>query len=136
MARAYSEIDRHHEAVHLIEKFNTEFDKHNANTLLALAGIYFKAKQYDKVIETCNEGLEVALKKNDLELHAEILLQLGDVFTETGNLEGALENYEKSSSLYQFLQTKKLRKELVQDSPLHKEFENKLTKVNSDLADL
>jgi len=99
LANAYSEIDLHHDAIDLINQYQDNFDKQNAKTLLSLAGIYYKGKQYAQAIGLLNHALEIAVAKNDLELQSNINLQLGDAIADAGNLPDSLSHYKEFARL-------------------------------------
>jgi tetratricopeptide (TPR) repeat protein len=125
LAKAYSEIDLHNEAFGLIHKYNDNFDKQNAGTLASLGDIYFKGKQYHRAIEILNDALAIAVSKKDLKQRSSINLQLGDVYTETGNLPQALACFDECY---------RLSSELLKILPQNADYKNNLGRAFSRLG--
>lgn len=78
-----------------------------------MAAVYFEQKQYDKVIEECEKGIEVGRENRaDYKLIAKALTRIGNANKRLGNLKAAKQYFEKALSEHRTPDVKTLLSEV------------------------
>lgn len=99
LAKAYADIGLLQESFQLINDYNHWINRGQADNLYSLGVIYTKGKKYDDAIGLLKRAYDIAEQNNELKMLSDIAFQLGDLFTETGNLDKALNFFDKCIDL-------------------------------------
>ncbi len=117
LAKTYSELDLHEEALRLLEQFKEDWDEGDARQLYERGEILDDGMKQKEAIACLYKALALLEGGTNLELSADVEVGLGDVLEELGRWDAALGHYE---------QNLELREKILAKNPDAEEAKNEL----------
>lgn len=103
LAAKYSELDLHERAAELLDTYDEAFDPTNPQLLKQLADIAYKAGKYAEAEQYIKLAMGQLPEGERTVFKADLLFDLGDIYSDIGQLDKALEAFGESRLLIEAL---------------------------------